>query len=211
MASPTDEAEALAQPEYWNDRYSKSEGSNPTHEWFRSYRDLQPFFARHLFENFKAQDDPKILHLGSGDSTIPRDLLDRGYKNQLCIDFSSVLVERMASQNLQGLDWIHADVRDMSVIANKSIEVAFDKGTLDAMIHGSPWDPPEDVKENASRYMNEVARVLNDNGVFLYITYRQPHFVKPLLNQDQLWNLTMEVLRENENSFEYYAFVMKKA
>lgn len=68
MASPTDEAEALAQPEYWNDRYSKSEGSNPTHEWFRSYRDLQPFFARHLFENFKAQDDPKILHLGSGDS-----------------------------------------------------------------------------------------------------------------------------------------------
>lgn len=66
----------------------------------------------------------------------------------------------MASQNLQGLDWIHADVRDMSVIANKSIEVAFDKGTLDAMIHGSPWDPPEDVKENASRYMNEVLSIL---------------------------------------------------
>lgn len=42
-------------------------------------------------------------------------------------------------------------------IPSSSVDVAFDKGTLDAMIHGSPWNPPEDVKENASKYMDEVS------------------------------------------------------
>jgi len=33
-------------------------------------------------------------------------------------------------------------------IENKTINVAIDKATLDAMIHGSLWDPPDDVREN---------------------------------------------------------------
>lgn len=30
------------------------------------------------------------------------------------------------------------------------------KGTLDAMLHGSLWDPEDDVKENAGAYVDEV-------------------------------------------------------
>ena len=37
-----------------------------------------------------------------------------------------------------------------------SVDVAFDKGTLDAMIFGSPWSPPEETLENSGRYMKEV-------------------------------------------------------
>lgn len=62
----------------------------------------------------------------------------------------------MASQTLEGATWLCGDVRDMPVIEDCSIDVAFDKGTLHAMIHGSPWDPPDEVKENSSRYMREV-------------------------------------------------------
>ena len=62
----------------------------------------------------------------------------------------------MAAENLVGVTWLCEDVRDMPIIESQSIDVAFDKGTLDAMIFGSPWDPPDEVKENASRYMNEV-------------------------------------------------------
>jgi hypothetical protein len=54
------------------------------------------------------------------------------------------------------VEWQVGDVRDMSAIASKSVDVAFDKGTLDAMIHGSPWSPPEEVLENSGRYMSEV-------------------------------------------------------
>ena len=49
------------------------------------------------------------------------------------------------------------DVRDMSGITDRSIDVAFDKGTLDSMIYGSPWSPPDEVKENMSQYLKEIS------------------------------------------------------
>jgi hypothetical protein len=62
--------------------------------------------------------------------------------------------ERYATDS--GIEWKHADVRDLPESAC-SVDIAFDKGTLDAMIFGSPWSPPESVKENAGRYMDEVS------------------------------------------------------
>lgn len=90
--------------------------------------------------------------------TIPADLSERGYKNQLCLDFSTVVVDLMSSRHAQvgGIEWKWADVRDMPQIPPASIDVAFDKGTMDAMIHGSPWSPPDDVKDNTAKYLNEV-------------------------------------------------------
>jgi hypothetical protein len=51
---------------------------------------------------------------------------------------------------------------------------------------------------------------LKDNGILLYITYRQPHFVKPLLNADERWDVTLETLSDGAGSFEYYGFVLRK-
>ncbi|GIZ46834.1 hypothetical protein CKM354_000994300 [Cercospora kikuchii] len=189
------EVGALARSEYWDAIYAKSDGKSTTHEWLRSYNDLQPFPEKHLFAPFQPAQDPKILHLGAGDSTVPRDLLALGYQNQICVDFSRVLVDTMAARKEQC----------------QSVDVAFDKSTLDAMVYGSAWEPPEEVKKNASRYMREVARVLKDRGIFLSITYQQPHFVKPLLSQDSLWNMEVEVLKPSESSLEYYAWVLRKA
>jgi hypothetical protein len=66
----SDVEDVLSKPEYWDEHYSKSDGQAPTHEWFRSFADLQEFFQRSLFEapGFTAPNNPVILHLGSGDS-----------------------------------------------------------------------------------------------------------------------------------------------
>ena len=56
----------------------------------------------------------------------------------------------------EGVRWSVGDVRDMPSVLSGSIDVAFDKGTLDAMIHGSPWSPPDEVLENTGKYMKEV-------------------------------------------------------
>lgn len=58
---------------------------------------------------------------------------------------------------LGGIEWKQADVRNMPDIPDASIDVAFDKGTMDAMIHGSPWSPPDDVTENTGKYLDEVS------------------------------------------------------
>jgi hypothetical protein len=55
------------------------------------------------------------------------------------------------------VEWRVGDVRDMKSIESNSVDVAFDKGTLDAMIYGSPWSPPDEVMENSGRYLSEVS------------------------------------------------------
>jgi hypothetical protein len=65
---PDEEGRALATPEYWDSRYAQSNGSDPTHEWFRSYSALEPFFSSTLFTTKPATSAPKIVHLGTGDS-----------------------------------------------------------------------------------------------------------------------------------------------
>jgi len=69
MSSSSEEAQALGHSEFWDERYAKADSDKPTHEWFRAFNELEPFFKKHLFN--KKRDDgknAKILHLGSGDS-----------------------------------------------------------------------------------------------------------------------------------------------
>ncbi|KID87734.1 endothelin-converting enzyme [Metarhizium guizhouense ARSEF 977] len=161
--------QALGHSEYWDKHYAKSDGTAPTHEWYCSFGDLEQFFQINLFEadGLKSSDNPLILHLGSGDSpslqVIPVELASRGYKRQLCIDFSPTVVDLMTERHaeVKGIEWKLMDVRDMAGVADKSVDFAFDKGTLDAMIHGSPWNPPETVKENTSGYLGEVCFAMN--------------------------------------------------
>ena len=57
----------------------------------------------------------------------------------------------------------------------------------------------------------EVRRVLSpQGGVFLYVTYRQPHFVMPLLScEGTNWDIEAEHLGAGDGSFGYYAFVCR--
>ena len=59
-------------------------------------------------------------------------------------------------EGIGGITWKLADVRQMDQIPSASVDVAFDKSTLDAMIHGSPWDPPDQVLDSTGRYVREV-------------------------------------------------------
>lgn len=60
--------ERLAHPEFWDERYATAEDSAPTHEWFRTFAELLPFLEPKLFDARPPATNPKILHLGSGDS-----------------------------------------------------------------------------------------------------------------------------------------------
>ena len=58
----------MGRSEYWDERYAKADGEEPTHEWYRGFSALEPFFEKYLFIPRKAEAGPRILHLGSGDS-----------------------------------------------------------------------------------------------------------------------------------------------
>ena len=53
-------------------------------------------------------------------------------------------------------------------------------------------------------------RVLVPGGTFLYISSRQPHFMRSLLARED-WDLSVETLPDRERGvFEYFAYTMKK-
>lgn len=73
-----DENALLAHASFWDERYQKQsdDTGKPTHEWFRTFEDLEPFFERNLFQRYDVRSDggkkqPRILHLGAGDSVCP--------------------------------------------------------------------------------------------------------------------------------------------
>ena len=206
----------LSYAHYWDERYTKErtephEDDSDSYEWFRTFAKLRPFLEKHLPKPLDLTF-PRILHLGNGTSTLPADLFSFGYHNQVSIDFSAIAVDTMRSRHADlgsSLEWLVRDVRNMQ-FSNQSFDVAIDKGTLDAMLHGSLWDPEDEVRENVSAYVNEVARVLKPGGKWLYVSYRQPHFLKPLLARESVWKIEVETLQDSPGSFEYFGFVMTK-
>lgn len=58
---------------------------------------------------------------------------------------------------------------------------------MDALLcyKGSPWDPPQDVVEACAKEVREAIRVLVPDGVFLMLSFRPSHFLKPRLKSDQ--------------------------
>ncbi|KAF4632269.1 hypothetical protein G7Y89_g5857 [Cudoniella acicularis] len=181
-----EDLEKLAHPQYWDARYRS--------------------------EQRDSQNGCHILHLGCGSSHLTADLYALGYTNQNNVDFSSVVINAMKIKYsyLESARWAVMDVRDLQ-LPDSDIDIAIDKGLVDVMIHGSLWDPPADVRENIRKYVQEVARVLRPGGKWLYITYRQPHFIKPLLLERQdLWDLEVDLLDQPGGALDYFGFVMTK-
>lgn len=107
------------------------------------------------------------------------------------------------------ITWLTADIRATS-LPSASFDIAIDKATLDAMLYGSLWDPIPEVRENVGGYVDEVARLLRPGGKWLYVTWRQPHFILPLVQREGVWVVEREVIAEGAGMFEYYGFVMRK-
>jgi len=150
--------------------------------------------------------------LGCGNSSLSKDMYDSGFHNITNVDFSHVLIERMSSQHAETcpeMSWIQADVRQLP-FADASFDAAIDKGTMDALMcaKGDVWDPPQEVIENCKLEVDEVARILKPGGVFIYITFGQPHFRKSHLERPGLWSLEVTQLGD---MFHYYFYLMKKS
>ena len=65
------------------------------------------------------------------------------------------------------VEWKMGDVRAMIDFDAKSVDVAFNKGTLDAMIYGDPWSPPEEVMNNSGKYISEVCKDADSSHILI--------------------------------------------
>ncbi|KAJ7142692.1 S-adenosyl-L-methionine-dependent methyltransferase [Mycena epipterygia] len=196
MPSPTSNA-LYGTKEYW-----ESEGA---FDWFKSYRDIAP-----LLRELIPCKDARILMLGCGNSMLSQDMYDDGYKNIVNTDYSSVVIEQMRARHLE-MEYKNAglemDVRDLQ-FADGTFDIVIDKGTMDAMMtaNGDVWDPPQQVIDDCTAEVDEVIRTLkNGVGVFVYLTFGQPHFRRRFLTRP---NTTLKVT-ELGDAFHYYLYILR--
>ncbi|OLL24445.1 Queuine tRNA-ribosyltransferase-like protein [Neolecta irregularis DAH-3] len=193
--------EQLQTSEYWNTKYKPD--SIPF-DWFLKYDQIKDFIIPFLTKN------SRILQLGCGNSELSGNLYDDGFQNIVNVDFSNTLISEMIQRyKNKPMEWTVADARELRY--SGEFDVIIDKGCLDAMISytGSVWDPPEYVTENCRKEIDGVMRGLKVNGVFIYITYAQPHFRLRYLERVE-WTCQVHKLGGGMGTFEYFGYVCKK-
>ena len=54
--------------------------------------------------------------------------------------------------------------------------------------------------------------MMKPGGLFLYITYRQPHFVRPAIEREDRWRVEVVKLEDESGGggFEYFGYVMRR-
>lgn len=88
------------------------------------------------------------------------------------------------------LKYIQMDALNMS-FESESFSVVLDKGTLDALM---PDDKSETIA-NATKYFNEIHRILRVGGRYLCISLLQEHILKTLLKYFPTNNWMFRVVR----------------
>ncbi|KAF8745471.1 hypothetical protein AX14_008897 [Amanita brunnescens Koide BX004] len=188
--------------DYWNQRYAEESATDAHFDWFKSYADL----ASYLHDLVPLRSS-RILVLGCGNSTLSEEMWDDGYQNVVNIDYSSVVIEQMRQRQASsrpGMQWHEMDVRDLK-FEEGAFDVVIDKGTMDAMIKGSLWDPPASVVEDCTKEVDEAIRVLRKGGIFIYLSFGQPHFRKRYLTRSS----TKLEIKQLGEEFHYYLYIVR--
>ncbi|GLT34742.1 hypothetical protein SLA2020_092410 [Shorea laevis] len=184
MTMGTSTAQAYGEPQYWDDRYANE---SAPFDWYQKYPSLAPLIRLYVPHNHQ-----RILVVGCGNSAFSENMIDDGYEDVVNVDISSVVIKAMQNkyQNRPQLKYIEMDVKDMSAFEAGSFDAVIDKGTLDSILCGS------NGRHNSTQMLEEIERVLKDEGVYIVITYGAPPYRLSLL-KPSLWSIKLHVIEKS--------------
>ncbi|GET85611.1 hypothetical protein, conserved [Leishmania tarentolae] len=201
MMEPPRNAEYSKQ-EYWDRRYTEEEH----YDWFPS---VYPMCVAASFEAvetvYRMQRSTgvfggtlKVLHLGTGNSTLCADIraaYEAKYKTedtrpyrlvQVATDYSAVVIDRMKSKYsldhaLEDVHWVVADIRDLGHVREQFgpfFDVVLDKGTMDAL---QADKANSNMEDDIERMLCEVSKCIEGGvgapvyRVFVQMTWEIPY------------------------------------
>ncbi|XP_057851602.1 uncharacterized protein LOC131061789 [Cryptomeria japonica] len=190
-------------PQYWDERFVEEDH----YEWFKEYSHFRHLVSLHV----KSSD--KVLELGCGSSQMCEGLYWDGITQITCIDISSVAVEKMQKRlTAKGLHGVQILVTDMLSLPfeSESFDVVIEKGTMDVLLvdSGDPWNPKPETVNKVNAMLRGVHRVLRPEGIFISISFGQPHFRRPLFETSEFtWSMQWSTFGDG---FHYFFYTLKK-
>jgi SAM-dependent methyltransferase len=200
----SEENSQYAQPEWWESEYQKCKPGD-TYEWFTGGSDQ--VFLQQLIDNIPSSTKA-ILNLGCGISHIQDAISDAGFHNITNVDVSASCIDLMSKSDTRGMKWQIANLTETFPFASSTFDFVLDKGTLDALIvdRADNCEPDETVYETAAQYFREIARVLTPGGIFLQISFGQPHFRRRLFEQPEFRRDIHVHTHNRTDSFHFYIY-----
>lgn len=162
-----EEVDNYASEAYWDSRYEQ----NVEHEWYFSYEDLHPLFAKkYAPDSFEGS----VLEIGCGDRPmIPGFVAAYPTCTLACgMDYSQNAVDMagkvpIISDNKDVVSYARMDARKMTY-STDSFDIVIDKGTIDAMM--SDADSKAAAK-NVKQIIKETLRVMKPAATFVLISH----------------------------------------
>ncbi|KAG6777807.1 hypothetical protein POTOM_017643 [Populus tomentosa] len=221
---PPSTALAYQDPHYWNERFSKEEH----YEWFKDYSYFRHLIQAHIPPTSSVvtlslsclllleimNGSLKVLELGCGNSQLCEEMYRDGITEVTCIDLSAVAVEKMQkrleAKGYKEIKVLEADMLDLP-FNDKCFDVVIEKGTMDVLFvnSGDPWNPRPETVAQVKAMLEGVHRVLKPDGIFISISFGQPHFRRPLFDApDFTWSVEWSTFGDG---FHYFFYVLRKA
>ncbi|XP_020591052.1 endothelin-converting enzyme 2 [Phalaenopsis equestris] len=199
-------ASAYGDPRYWSfsDSIYFRFTAEEHYEWLKEYSHFQHLILPNICP------EHSILELGCGNSQLSEDLHGEGVIDVTCIDLSAIAVQRMRQRlKEKGIKVIQADMLDLP-FESESFDIVIEKGTMDVLYvdSGDPWNPRSDTVSKVMQMLTGVHKVLKPDGIFISISFGQPHFRRQLFEAPCFtWSVEWKTFGEG---FHYFVYTLKK-
>lgn len=216
---------------YWEDRFTDEENF----EWLLTFDQLKGVLLSTLksIRGFNISNQTNTLIVGCGNSPFSADLYDESiFSSIVNIDFSDKVIVKMRERHAAlrpSMFWITMDMTELT-FENNSFDLILDKAAMDALCvdEGDVWYPAEHVIESITKMCQHISRVLRPGGVFIQISFQQPHFrtkylmnkhkeenydpYKPCIGYCDLfgWDLSFKPIEVEDGCLNYYMYIMHK-
>uniref|UniRef100_A0A1I7YR99 Methyltransf_11 domain-containing protein n=1 Tax=Steinernema glaseri TaxID=37863 RepID=A0A1I7YR99_9BILA len=182
---------------YWDKRFS----SEVHFEWLADWEKFRHLILPHL----RKMD--RILHIGCGNSSLSQDIVNCGFPDVTNVDFSEVLIEN-GRRTQPHMKWLCNDMRTLDSVASGSMDVVIEKASIESLLvaERSQWNPSKQAIDDVDAILGAVQRVLKPGGLFISISFTQPHFRIPAILRRSGWSCTVETFGD---FFHYYCYCMR--
>jgi len=153
---------------YWEVRYKQEIldlASFELFDWYCPFNEIYPMMHSFFFSGVN-----RILVVGIGRSNVIESLYRKGYRDITAIDISeSIIVEmRRKYESYAGVEFFVMDVRQLHKFQDSTFSIVIDKACIDSLYCGT------DYLDSTGLALQEIHRVLKQDGVFFSVTHAPP-------------------------------------
>ena len=156
---------------YWEERF-RTEAS---FDWLCTFSQIHELIAPFLGD----PSTSRVLILGNGTSPLPLELAAAGFSRVTATDYVGAVVDAMRARPAGApVAWAVADMLALPASGLGAFDVVIDKGAMDAIVsaEGDSWQPRAEALAASRAVCSGVAALLAKGGVFLQVSFSQPHF-----------------------------------